>query len=58
MSDDREHEHDLDPAAVDALADAIVAFFHALSPAARREYDALADADRRFGEDVAKERGR
>jgi hypothetical protein len=36
--------------------DALVAFFHALDAAARREYDALAEADRKFGEDAAAER--
>jgi hypothetical protein len=39
-----------------ALADHLVSFFHGLAEDARREYDTLADADRRFGEDVAAER--
>jgi hypothetical protein len=36
--------------------DDIVAFFLALSPEARRDYERLAEADRRFGEDVVAER--
>jgi hypothetical protein len=39
----------------DAQVEEVVAFFRRLSGAARREYDALADRDRRFGEDVAAE---
>jgi hypothetical protein len=39
-----------------ALADDLVRFFHGLTDEARGEYGALADADRRFGEDVAAER--
>ena len=34
----------------------LVSFFRALRPDARREYEALAEKDRRFGEDVASER--
>jgi hypothetical protein len=34
----------------------LVRFFRALSPAARREYEALATKDLDFGEDVAAER--
>ena len=34
----------------------LVRFFRALSPAARREYDALAKKDLEFGEDVTGER--
>jgi hypothetical protein len=34
----------------------LVRFFRALSPAARREYEALAAKDREFGEDVEAER--
>lgn len=34
----------------------LVRFFHALSPAARRAYEALAKKDLEFGEDVAAER--
>lgn len=34
----------------------LVRFFRALRPEARREYEALAERDREFGEDVAKER--
>jgi hypothetical protein len=33
----------------------IVAFFRGLSEAARREYEKLAEDDKRFGEDVASE---
>ena len=33
----------------------VVAFFLALPKARRREYDALAELDRRFGEDVEAE---
>jgi hypothetical protein len=36
--------------------DALVAFFESLPEAARREYAALAELDRRFGEDVHAER--
>jgi hypothetical protein len=36
--------------------DDIVAFFRALPKARRREYDLLAEQDRRFGEDVEAER--
>lgn len=39
----------------DDRADDLVRFFHALEPDARRAYDALAEADRAFGEDVARE---
>ncbi|HEY8078089.1 MAG TPA: hypothetical protein VIF62_28375 [Labilithrix sp.] len=39
---------------VDALAKAIVDFFHALPRAAREEYDALAKKDREKGEDVSR----
>ncbi len=39
---------------VEALADAMVAFFRALPESARREYDALAAADREKGEDVSR----
>ena len=35
--------------------DDIVAFFRALPAARRREYDSLAELDRRFGEDVEAE---
>ncbi|HVH43731.1 MAG TPA: hypothetical protein VM925_15360 [Labilithrix sp.] len=35
----------------------VVAFFRSLPPARRREYEALAELDRRFGEDVQAERG-
>jgi len=34
----------------------LLRFFRALTPEARREYDALAKKDREFGEDVAAER--
>ena len=34
----------------------LVRFFRALTPEARREYEALAEIDREFGEDVAAER--
>lgn len=34
----------------------LVAFFVSLPPSARREYEALAELDRRFGEDVEAER--
>jgi hypothetical protein len=36
--------------------DAIVAFFEGLGESARSEYAALAELDRRFGEDVVAER--
>lgn len=35
--------------------DELVAFFRALPKERRREYDVLAERDRRFGEDVAAE---
>ncbi|MBX3231321.1 MAG: hypothetical protein KIT84_10285 [Labilithrix sp.] len=35
--------------------ESLVAFFRSLSAAARREYELLAERDRRFGEDVAAE---
>jgi len=35
--------------------DELVAFFKALTPEARQQYQALADLDRRFGEDVETE---
>lgn len=37
------------------VGDDLLAFFRSLSPSARREYEALAELDRRFGEDVASE---
>lgn len=37
-------------------SDEIVAFFRALPAEARAEYEALAELDRRFGEDVEAER--
>jgi hypothetical protein len=40
---------------VSSAEEEIVAFFRALTPAARREYDLLAALDRRFGEDVEAE---
>lgn len=46
----------MDDATAAKGADELVRFFHALSPEARREIDALAARDRRFGEDVAAER--
>jgi hypothetical protein len=36
-------------------SDDLVAFFRALPAEARREYEALAELDRRFGEDVQAE---
>lgn len=36
--------------------DDLVAFFRSLTPAKRREYDALAERDRRHGEDVEADR--
>jgi hypothetical protein len=33
----------------------LIAFFRALSPEARREYQLLAELDRRYGEDVRAE---
>ncbi len=36
-------------------ADDLVRFWRALAPAARREYEALAQRDREFGEDVMAE---
>jgi hypothetical protein len=42
---------DAKPEAFEA-SDAIVAFFRALPAEARAEYEALAELDRRFGEDV------
>ncbi len=38
----------------EALAQAIIAFFHALPAATRREYEALAEIDREKGEDVSR----
>lgn len=35
-----------------AVGDDLVAFFRSLPPEARRQYEALAELDRRFGEDV------
>ena len=43
------------PSAPPDRSDEIVAFFLALAPAARRDYETLADLDRRFGEDVERE---
>jgi hypothetical protein len=40
----------------DAADDDLVRFFHALSPAARREYEALALRDRTHGEELGAER--
>lgn len=40
----------------DDAADDLVRFFRALRPDARREYEALAEKDRAFGEDVTKEK--
>jgi hypothetical protein len=40
---------------VEQATDELVAFFRGLSSADRRELDALADRDRRFGEDVVAE---
>ena len=34
----------------------VITFFHGLPSARRREYEALAELDRRFGEDVVAER--
>jgi hypothetical protein len=45
-----------DPARTAQLVEELVAFFEALPPPARREYEALAQLDRRFGEDVMAER--
>ena len=42
--------------AIERAADAIVSFFQALPPSAKDEYGALAELDRRFGEDVVAER--
>jgi hypothetical protein len=36
----------------------LIQFFRALTPAARREYEALAARDREFGEDVGAEQRR
>jgi hypothetical protein len=38
------------------VANDLVAFFRSLSPDARRQYDVLAERDRRFGEDVEAEK--
>ena len=38
------------------VANDLVAFFRALSPAVRGEYEALANTDRAFGENVVAER--
>lgn len=43
------------PSAPPDRSDEIVGFFLSLPPAARREYEALAELDRRFGEDVERE---
>ena len=56
MPPSKADEHDSEREANERLADAIVAFFQALPEAARREYAALAELDRRFGENVAAER--
>jgi hypothetical protein len=40
------------PSAPPDRSDEIVGFFLSLTPEARREYEALAALDRRFGEDV------
>lgn len=49
MSNDDRDEHS-------EVTNDLVRFFRALTPEARREYDALAAKDRAFGEDVAAER--
>lgn len=49
MSNDDRDEHS-------EVTNDLVRFFRALSPEARREYEALAKKDREFGEDVAAER--
>ena len=43
------------PPAATAAAEDLVRFFRALPAAARREYDALAQLDRTYGEDVVAE---
>lgn len=48
--------HEYDDA--DALIEDVVAFCRALSEPRRREYERLAELDRRFGEDVARENER
>lgn len=40
---------------IEEATDELVAFFRALSPSDRREYEALAELDREFGEDVLAE---
>jgi hypothetical protein len=52
MSDERRSDAH---SAADGEAD-LIRFFQALGPEARREYEALAAADREFGEDVVAER--
>ncbi len=49
MSSDNRDEHS-------EGANDLLRFFRALTPEARREYEALARRDREFGEDVAAER--
>jgi hypothetical protein len=51
MRDPSEHEPHPEELAAD-----LVAFFRGLGAAARRDYEALAEADRSFGEDVRAER--
>lgn len=41
---------------IDEATEDLVRFFRSLPPEARREYEALAGLDRRFGEDVVAER--
>lgn len=41
---------------IDEATRELVAFFRALPPDAKREYERLADLDREFGEDVVAER--
>jgi hypothetical protein len=45
-----------DPTDPEAGARDLIAFFRALGPEARRDYEALAAKDREYGEDVTAER--
>jgi hypothetical protein len=45
----------MEPAA-EQEAEELARFFRELSPASRREYEALAEADRAYGEDLEAER--
>lgn len=59
MSDERKtaaSPTETQPAPTREVVDAIVGYFRSLAPAARKDFETLADRDRRFGEDVTTER--